>query len=163
MIRITKITDYAMVILTYVANQARDSVHTARDLASATGVPRPMVGKILKALARKGLLESHRGAKGGYSLSRAPEQLSLGSIVEALEGPMAVTECLEESISNCSIISVCPVRTNWQLINDAIRGTLEEISLADLAQPISFKARPLKKTAVVATAPGTENAQASGI
>lgn len=163
MIRITKQTDYAMVLLTYVAHQARDSVHTARDLASATGVPRPMVGKILKALTREGLLESHRGARGGYSLSRAPEQLSLGSIVDALEGPMALTECLEESTSNCSIVSLCPVRTNWQLINDAIRGTLEEISLADLAQPISFQApKPVTKPAD-ASMTGTENAQASGI
>ena len=132
MIRITKQTDYGIVLLTHMA------VHTERqwnapDLAGETRLPLPMVSKILKLLAREGLLASHRGVKGGYSLAKPAEETSMAEIVAALEGPIAITECIVEG--DCSHEADCSVRGNWQRINEAVRGALEGITLAEMARP----------------------------
>jgi len=135
MIRITKQTDYGIVLLTYLAGHT-ERLFNAPELAAETHLPLPMVSKILKVLAREGMLASHRGVKGGYSLARLPEEISMAEIIAALEGPIALTECIEVS-GDCSHESLCRVRSNWQRINQAVRGALEEISLAEMAQPDS--------------------------
>lgn len=132
MIRITKQTDYGIVLLTHLAAHG-ERLFNAPDLAAETRLPLPMVSKILKVLARDGLLESHRGVKGGYSLARMPEEISVSEIIAALEGPIALTECIEVH-GDCSHESLCRVRANWQRINDAVRKALDGITLADMAQ-----------------------------
>ena len=93
-----------------------------------------MTSKILKSLARVGLLVSHRGVKGGYSLARAPETITVAQIIGALEGPIAITECTEAD-SDCQVELSCPVRSNWHKINEAVLQALEGITLAEMTQP----------------------------
>ena len=135
MLRITKVTDYGIVLLTRIAQAGRDRPANARDLSRVTHLPLPMVGKILKALARAGLLVSHRGAKGGYSLARGPEAISVAEVIGALEGPIALTECLGEAPSNCSVESCCPVKVSWKRINGAIQRALDSVMLSEMLQP----------------------------
>ncbi len=139
MLRITKQTDYSIVLMTHFASDASRSVHNARDLANEINLPLPTVSKILKALAREGLLESHRGVKGGYSLARDPKQISVEEIVTALEGPIAITECLDDGIDDCGIGRGCPVRANWHRINQAVRVALGAIPLSEMASPVSSR------------------------
>ncbi len=138
MFRITKLADYGILLMTYLAADRRGGpprTHTARDLSGATGIPLPTVSKILKALARTSLLVSHRGVGGGFALARDPKTVSVAAIVTALEGPIALTSCLGDEPDTCGIESTCPVRTNWERINGAVRGALEGLSIADMAVP----------------------------
>lgn len=135
MIRITRMTDYGIVLLTCFAKNAHRDILNARDLATETHLPPPTVNKILKTLTRKGLLASRRGAKGGYSLARRPEEISVADIINATEGPVAMTECTIEGEGNCSHEPLCPVSSNWHRINEAIQGALESISLAEMTRP----------------------------
>jgi FeS assembly SUF system regulator len=132
MIRITKQTDYGIVLLTHLASAPERPVN-APELAGETHLPLPMVSKILKLLVREGLLESHRGVKGGYRLARLPEEISMAEVVSALEGPIAITECIDDE-SGCSHSPVCAVRGRWQRINTALRDALSGISLAEMAE-----------------------------
>lgn len=135
MIRLSKLADYGIVIMTTMARHP-DGCHNAPEIAVQSHVPLPMASKILKALARAGLLASHRGAKGGYGLTRPAESISVAEIIAALDGPIALTACIEDGPGECEIEALCPARSNWQRINDAIRGALDEISLAEMAQSV---------------------------
>lgn len=151
MIRMTKQADYGIVLMTRLASE-RDRLASAPDLAAETSVPLPMVSKILKLLVRAELLVSHRGVKGGYALARPARGISVASMIEALDGPIAFTECIEEAPGSCSQESVCGVRENWQTINGAVRHALESISLADLTGPLAHPlvqlgGRPLLRAA----------------
>jgi FeS assembly SUF system regulator len=141
MIRITKQTDYGIVLLTHLAVNP-DRQYAAPELATETRMPLPMVSKILKLLARDGLLASHRGVKGGYSLARSAEEISMAEIIATLEGPIAITECVSVE-SGCSHEALCPVSGNWRRINEAVRAALEGISLAEMAEPTLRKSRKL--------------------
>jgi len=134
MIRITKQTDYGIVLLTHMAAHP-DRHFNAPDLAAEARLPLPMVSKILKLLVREGILCSQRGVKGGYSLAREAEAISMAEIIGALEGPIAITECIDEG-GLCSHERVCGVRSNWQRINDALLAALTGITLAEMAQPL---------------------------
>ena len=134
MLRITKQTDYGIVLLTRMA-QSREGLHTAGDLAGESHLPAPMVSKILKTLAREGILESHRGVKGGYTLKRETEEISVADIVTAIEGPIGITECIDDTPGECGYASFCGLRSNWNQINAAIRDALEGITLAEMAPP----------------------------
>ena len=136
MIRLTKLADYGIVLMTHLASERNRTVHTARDLAGATRVPLPTVSKILKALAHMGILVSHRGVGGGFTLAREPERISVADVVTALEGPIAITECLSEGLHSCELEVGCPVRSNWDRINGVVRDALERLSIADMARPI---------------------------
>lgn len=150
MLRMSRLTDYGIVLLTHLAADASevgdpappsppaaslDAVHNARELSTRTGLPLPVVSKILKTLTREGFLLSQRGAKGGYALSRRPEEISVASIIDALEGPIALTECGTERHGACERESRCAVRQPWQQINRELRKTLERVRLSDLARP----------------------------
>lgn len=132
MFRMTKMTDYAIVLMTECARHADRAIHTARDLAKESQVPLPTVGKILKLLAKKGLLHSHRGVKGGYSLSRRPAKITVADIIIAMEGPIALTECISDVPGKCELERKCPVHSNWQRINEAVRGALDTITLDEM-------------------------------
>ncbi len=131
MLRITKTADYAIVLLTRMASEP-DRIFNAPELALGTQLPAPTVSKILKILARHDLLESHRGVKGGYGLQIPPESLSIEAIITAVEGPIGITECIDDASGACGQESVCPVRSNWQSINEAIRQALAGITLAEM-------------------------------
>ena len=108
----------------------------ATELAQEAQLPQPMVSKTLKLLAREDLLVSHRGVNGGYALARRPEEITVSEIIAALEGPVAITECIDDTPGECAQESVCPLRSNWQLINDAIRSALDGLRLSDMARPL---------------------------
>ncbi len=131
MIRMTKTADYGIVLMTRLAARP-DHLFTAVDLANQTGLPHPTVSKVLKILARGGLLESHRGAKGGYALARDPEEIPVVDVITVLDGPIGITECIDDTPGECGQESSCHVRGNWQRINDAIRQALGAISLAEM-------------------------------
>lgn len=136
MIRMSKLADYGLVLMTqFLRLRSKNRNLSARQMAQLTGLPLPMVSKVLKVLTREGLLVSHRGVSGGYSLSRDPEEISVGDVLIAMEGPIAMTECLETE-GECRQEPVCPVRTNWGRINYAVRGVLDAISIADMVEPL---------------------------
>lgn len=133
MFRITRLTDYGVMLMTELA-QAEESVLNAAALAARSHLPVPSVSKILQALLREGLLTSVRGAGGGYHLTREASEISIRDIIVALEGPIAITECSLDH-SHCDQEAHCNMRSNWHIINQAVRGTLGDISLADMIQP----------------------------
>ncbi len=131
MIRMTKQADYGIVLLAHMAGDA-ERQYTSVALAEATQLPTPTVSKILKALTREGLLDSARGVKGGYSLARPAAAINVAEIITALEGPIAITECIDDTPGECSQEPSCAIRGHWQRINDAIRGALEAITLDEM-------------------------------
>lgn len=133
MLRISRMTDYGTMILVHLAGRA-GTVCSASDVAAGTRVALPTVQKVLKLLTRGGLVISVRGAEGGYALGRSPDSISAAEILDALEGPVAITEC-SQSHSHCQLESSCQVGSAWQKINRSIRSALDDIKLADLIRP----------------------------
>jgi FeS assembly SUF system regulator len=131
MLRISKITDYGIVLLTELARCGGGELHNARALSLAAQLPLPVVSKTLKALTRRGLLVSHRGAKGGFSLARPPERIAVAEVIDALEGPVGLTECAI-AVGECDRESICGVREPWQHINLAVVRALRQVTLRDL-------------------------------
>ena len=132
MLRISKLTDYGTVVLAHLAaHQA--VVCSAADVAQATGIALPTVSKLLKLLARAGLVKSTRGANGGYRLSRPPQEISAADVIDALDGPVSITEC-SATDGDCEHEDVCSVGGAWQRINVAIRRALKDVTLNDLVR-----------------------------
>jgi FeS assembly SUF system regulator len=131
MLRISKTTDYGIVLLTELARGGHGDLQNARELSEAAQLPLPMVSKTLKALTRQGLLVSHRGAKGGFSLAREPERIHVAEVIDALEGPVGLTECAIAA-GECQRESICGVREPWQHINLAVVRALRHVTLRDL-------------------------------
>jgi FeS assembly SUF system regulator len=140
MIRVGKLTDYGLVLMSQIARRPGTELHTARDLAQKCGLPLPTVSKVLKTLLQSGLLASHRGIKGGYSLARGAEVISLAEIISALEGPLALTECSTDITGLCDLEPSCPIRDNQRIINHVVRGALEKVMLSDLIRPMQLTA-----------------------
>ena len=134
MLRISKLTDYGILLLAQLARESDGSHHNARELAERTGLPQPVVSKMLKSLSGADLLVSQRGAKGGYALSRAPQEVSVAEIIRALEGPIALMEC-SAGPGHCEQEARCDLRDPWQRINQAVQSTLEQVTLAELVDP----------------------------
>ena len=133
MLRLTKITDYGILLVTTLTAGRAGAVSSARGLSEITGVPLPTVSKVLKALVHAGILHSSRGVGGGFALARPAAQISVAQIVTALEGPIAITECLGENPAICGLEATCRVRGNWERINLAVRGALDGLSVAEMA------------------------------
>ena len=131
MIRLTKMTDYAVVLLSHLAVDV-DRVVTATELARGSVLPLPSVSKLMKQLSRAGILTSQRGASGGYRLGRAPKDISIADIVTILEGPIALTACIEGADTSCDAIPQCSLSGPWNQVNHAIQVALDSVSLADL-------------------------------
>ena len=132
MIRISRLTDYGIVLMSHIAAHAAD-VHNAAEVAHDAHLPLPTVSKLLRLLTKEGLLESHRGVKGGYGLARRAEDITVGHVISALEGPVAITTCTNNSPGECQHEGRCPVRSHWHLINIAVRQALDSVTLADIA------------------------------
>lgn len=136
MLRISRLTDYAVVLSSLLADAQQPT--TVRDLAEASGIPQPTVSKVLKQLTRAGVVRSQRGVHGGYSLARQADKVGVHEIIEAIEGPIAVTECTDEqSDTDCAYETNCGVRANWQRINQAVQRALSGITLGDMAASVT--------------------------
>src|SRR6202045_3637700 len=133
MLRMSRLTDYATVLLAALAGEP-ERVQTAASLAEQTRIAPPTVSKLLKQLQRAGLVASTRGLHGGYQLAKPATQISAAAILDALEGPLALTDC-SVGHGNCDIEATCRVGKVWQRLNLAIRPSLYEVSLARLAGP----------------------------
>lgn len=141
MIKLNRMTDYAVVVMAGMAMRP-DQVVTAAQIARDTGMPLPSVAKLMTALARAGLAASQRGVAGGYRLDRPAEDISVAEIITALEGPIALTACVDGAHDHCEVESLCPVRGHWDKINQAIRRALEELTLADMTPDPLFPLPP---------------------
>jgi len=138
MIRLGKLTDYGLVLMTRIAQHQERSQHTARDLAIESRLPLPTVSKLLKLLLQGGVLVSHRGVKGGYGLARPTDAISVAEIVTILEGPIALTECSTDVTGLCDLEPSCPIKKNQRVISQVIRGALEKVMLSDLIHPMQL-------------------------
>jgi FeS assembly SUF system regulator len=133
---LSRLSDYAVALMAYIARHPQQ-VHTVANVAAATRVPVPTVAKLLAKLRRNGLLASTRGVKGGYTLTRSPAAIPVTEIVTVLDGPIALTNCIEAGHGSCDIEEVCPSRLGLHRINLAVLKALDAISLADIASPAS--------------------------
>jgi FeS assembly SUF system regulator len=131
--RLTHLADYAVVIMTAAARREAGARLSASELAQDTGVPLPTTQKLMGRLAAEGLLTSVRGAAGGYALARPAGEITLADIVEAVEGPIAMTIC-SEGRTDCALDAHCMVKPHMGVVGDAIRGALGAVSLTELAQ-----------------------------
>lgn len=133
MLKISKLTDYGTVVMAGLAAQPQRLVKSV-ELAEEVDVAHPTVSKLLKILNRAGLVESARGVNGGYRLARSPEQIPVAEIIQALEGPLALTECSADE-GRCEQADGCSVRVNWQRISRVVAEALQQVTLAELLQP----------------------------
>ena len=145
MLKLGKLTDYAIAVMAQLARHAAnapDAALSATALAQETGVPEPTVAKVLKVLARGELLTSVRGVAGGYRLTRSADQIKVGEIIEAMDGPIAIVTCVEpaeEGKEACGVAHRCAVRSKWAPVNTAIRTALHSVTLADMATPVCLR------------------------
>lgn len=130
MLRMSKLTDYGTLVLSQLPAGSGEPA-SAGAVAGKTHLAVPTVSKLLKALTRSGLVVSTRGSHGGYALARAPEDITAAQIIDALEGPVAITQCSADN-GACNLESWCRVGRAWQRINLGIRQALQEVTLADL-------------------------------
>jgi FeS assembly SUF system regulator len=134
MLKLSKLTDYATVILSYMAKDQL-ATHAAHEIAIETGIAQPTVSKLLKLLIKEKIVTSIRGAKGGYLLARSADKITVACIINALEGPISLTEC-NASHKCCEQASGCEIQGNWGLINQKVFNALESVTLADMVLPV---------------------------
>lgn len=131
--RLSNLADYAVVMLAAAARKP-DGRLNATCLSEETGVPLPTAQKLVGRLAAAGLIASSRGTGGGFRLARCASEISLADIVEAVEGPIAMTACVEQGKHDCGVEQTCRVKPHWDAVNNAMRGALAGVSLESLAQ-----------------------------
>ena len=132
--RLTHLADYAVVMMTAAARRGEGERLSATELAGETGVPLPTAQKLMGKLAAAGLLDSVRGAGGGFTLARSGQQISLADIIEAVEGPIAMTQCSgTDEASDCALDAHCRVKPHMNIVSNAVRGALGSVSLQSLA------------------------------
>ena len=117
--------------MTRIAAMENDKSHTAKEISTLSKIPLPTVTRLLKTLSNEGLLNSQRGSQGGYSLAQSPATISVASIIEAFEGPIALTDCTKED-DCCSYESNCSAEEPWQKINEIVKDSLENIKLSSM-------------------------------
>ena len=157
--RLSSLADYAVVMMSAAARHCGGAARlNATSLASETGLPLPTVQKLVSRLGAAGLIESARGTGGGFRLSRPPAAISLADIIEAIEGPIALTTCVDEARHDCALEGDCRVRPHWGVVNGAVRGALAGVSLASLASLSRENGRPEPR----ATSSETLDARARG-
>jgi FeS assembly SUF system regulator len=133
MIKLGKLTDYAVVIMAQLSREGEGVSCSAAMLAGRTAVPEPTVAKIMKQLAREGLVDSARGAAGGYRLARPADDISIADIITCMDGPVAIVSCIEDSGESCKTGGSCAVKGRWTRVNDAIRAALTSVKLTEMA------------------------------
>ncbi|BAJ81874.1 FeS assembly transcriptional regulator [Acidiphilium multivorum AIU301] len=149
----SRLTDYAVVVLVRLAQAG--CVETAPSIAAGTGIPEPTVAKVLKGLAQSGLVSSQRGAHGGYRLGRPLAAIPIADVIVAIDGPIALTACVEGTGGSCDSASLCPMAGRWGVVNDAISDALNAISLDDMQAAALPRALRVEGSDVAARAPST--------
>jgi len=143
MLKISRLSDYAIVLLTALAGDPREKPSeqraNARALAERTGISMPTVGKLLKLLNGEGIVQSRQGRSGGYFLARTAEEITLAEIIEAIDGPIAMTDCFRPD-HDCSMQGDCAVRPHWEAINRGVHALLDATTLADMTRPVKDSA-----------------------
>ena len=134
MLRLNRMTDYAIVVLGALAHRQGEVLATAQ-IASLTGLSQPTVAKVAKRLQACDLLETRRGVNGGYQLMGDPATMSLASIIEAVEGPIAVNGCVDGAQDPCAVSNCCFMSNQWNKVNGTVRAALDSVSLAELIDP----------------------------
>ncbi len=132
MLRISRMADYAVIAMSYMARHPQANL-SATDIAESTGLPLPSVSKILKKLSKDEILHSKLGVTGGYTLSRPPESITIADLISSVEGPIAIADCLDNN-RGCSLENVCKVKIPWQRVSNIIEEALTELSLADIVE-----------------------------
>ncbi|MDD9900725.1 MAG: SUF system Fe-S cluster assembly regulator [Alphaproteobacteria bacterium] len=132
MIRLGKLTDYAIVVMAQLSRGETAVPRSAHYLSSRTGVPEPTVAKILKSLSKNGMLESMRGASGGYRLVKPANDTLILEIITAMDGPVQIVSCVDGAEGDCVAVEKCPVKGNWDKVNDALISTLSQFMLSDM-------------------------------
>ncbi|MGE3476657.1 MAG: SUF system Fe-S cluster assembly regulator [Rhodospirillaceae bacterium] len=150
MFKVNKLTDYATVVLITIARS--HVVRSSQHISENTGIPLPTVAKLMKSLNKAGLVKSQRGASGGYSLGKVPADITLADVIQAVEGPIALTACADTSDEQCSIEAVCPVQGRWNRVNSAVRAALSQVTLADMVADMNAFGLPPRISAPAAHA-----------
>ncbi|WP_164118953.1 SUF system Fe-S cluster assembly regulator [Sphingorhabdus sp. Alg239-R122] len=132
--RLSSLADYAVVLMTAAARHCGGIRSNARALSEETGIPLPTAQKLVSKLSSAGLIESVRGAGGGFRLARPPAAISMADIIEAVEGPMAMTCCADDARDDCALETQCHVKPHMAHVNNAVRGALDNVTLASLSQ-----------------------------
>ena len=132
--RLSSLADYAVVMMSAIARHCGQSRLNAAQLAEETGIPVPTVQKLVSKLSAAGLLRSVRGAGGGFKLARPAAAVSLADIIEAIEGPIAMTSCVDTGKHDCGMEGTCRVQAHWPVVNQAVRGALAGVNLNSLAE-----------------------------
>ena len=130
MFKVNKLTDYATVVLIDMSRSG--CVSPTQAISDNTGIPLPTVAKLMKPLVKSGLISSHRGVRGGYSLNKAADQTTIADVIEAVEGPIALTACVDTSDEQCCYENLCPASGKWNRVNRAVTGALQDVTLADM-------------------------------
>ena len=151
MIRLSRLTDYAVALLSHMGKEGEEDLWAASDLAEKSELPMPTVAKVLKNLAKSGLITAQRGASGGYRLARTTKEISIAEIIEAMDGPIAITDCTDGSAhDSCKIKGVCQLSGGWNKVNAAIRKALTNVSLAEMhTAPMFFEPQRSKSQRTV--------------
>ena len=132
MFRLNRLTDYAVVVMSQMALKP-GQLSSSNEISRESNVPLPTVAKILNALSKAELVVAHRGASGGYALSRAPKAIAVSEIIQAMEGPIALTACVTGATETCDVEAQCPMRGHWNKVNLAIKQALDQVSLEEIA------------------------------
>ncbi len=135
MISITKHSDYSIVMLAHLARKP-NAVVSAKELAEGSKLPYPTVSKLLKLLVKSGILMSIQGSHGGYRLKKSPTEISVASVIEAIEGPISMTECATGDHGKCKTQDSCSIQPHWMTINGVIKKSLESLAISSLSQVV---------------------------
>lgn len=135
MIKLSNLADYAVELMCCIALHP-DDIHSSAGLSHITHIPLPTVSKILGTLVRSRLLSSHRGLKGGFSLARDAKAITIAHIIEAVDGPVQLTTCLDEETADCDRVSHCGTRSQWYRINQAVKDALDGVSLLHMIESV---------------------------
>lgn len=131
MLKIGKLTDYAIAVMVQLAKEGVS--RSAKHLSQKTGISEPTVAKVLKGLAKAKLVESERGVTGGYKMVLGIDEVTVGHIIEAMDGPIAIVSCVEVMEKTCGASATCPAKGKWNPVNEAIKAALFSVSLSDMA------------------------------
>jgi len=135
MIKVSRMADYAVLLLCKMAKE-KDLIYSAHELSINTSLPITTISKILTKLTKSEIIQSVRGVSGGYKLSKAPKEISVGNVIDIIDGKVALTVCIEENNNNCGLAAMCPSNSNWQIINNAVNNALNAVSIEEMASPI---------------------------
>jgi len=133
MLRLGRLTDYAVTLLSHMGREGEGTLWAASGLAEKSGLPMPTAAKVLKLLAKGDLISAQRGATGGYKLARRASEISIAEIIEVMDGPIAITDCSSGSAhENCKIHRLCPMSNGWNKVNIAVRESLKNVTLEEM-------------------------------